>query len=260
MEDDMEKKEATIEETPVVEEDTTSDIDTDKKVDEENIKTFTQDELNEIVKSRVASTKRGDEKKYSKLVNALKTGMGIETDNINDITNKVLDFYKEQGVSFKDEPKLSEEDENILANAEAQKIIDLGYDAINSELEAVDGNSLSGRDKKVYEALANKKKEFERNKELEKIGVTKDEYSSKDFKDFASKFNSNTPYTEIYDIYEKTHKKKEPSPIGSMKSSAKDDEIKEYYSPEDFDKLTPEQLDNEKIWARVMESKKKWIS
>ena len=44
-----------------------------------------------------------------------------------------------------------------------------------------------------------------------------------------------------------------------MKSTKTADEIKDYYSPEDVDKLTDEQLNNPKIWERVMESKKKWV-
>ena len=60
-------------------------------------------------------------------------------------------------------------------------------------------------------------------------------------------------------MYSKLQPKEEVQPIGSMKSSSpKDDEIKEYYSPEEFDKLTKEQLDNPKIWEAVMKSRLKW--
>ena len=216
-----------------------------------------QEKINEIVKARVASTKRAEERKYSKLINSLRAGLG--TDNIDEMTDLVTKNYKEQGVEIPELPTYSEEDEEILANAEAQKIIDLGYDAIVSETESMKSTELTGRDKRVYKALENKRKEFEKLKALEAIGVSKEEYSSKEFMDFAKKFNSNTSYTEIYNLYEKTKPKQEPSSIGSMKSTSSEDEIKEYYSPEDFDKLTPEQMDNPKIWARVMESKKKWI-
>ncbi len=216
-----------------------------------------QEKLNEIVKARVASTKRAEEKKYLRLINSLKAGLG--TDNIDEIADIVTKNYKEQGVNIPELPTYSEEDEEILANAEAQKIIDLGYDAIVSETESLKNAELTGRDKRVYKALENKRQELEKLKGLESLGVSKDEYSSKEFMDFAKKFNSNTSYTEIYNLYEKIKPKQEPSSIGSMKSTSSEEEIKEYYSPEDFDKLTPEQIDNPKIWAKVMESKKKWV-
>ena len=215
-----------------------------------------QEKINEIVKARVASTKRAEERKYSKLINSLRAGLG--TDNIDEMTDIVTKNYEEQGVKIPQMPTYSEEDEETLANAEAQKIIDLGYDAIVSETENMKDVELTGRDKRVYKALEKKRQDIERLKELEKIGVSKEEISSTDFKEFAKKFNSQIPYTEIYDLYEKTKPKQEPSSIGSMTSTSSEEEIKEYYSPDDFDKLTPEQLDNPKIWERVMESKKKW--
>ena len=215
-----------------------------------------QRKINEIIQSRVASTKRSEEKKYQKLVNTIKAGMKAETNDVDEITSMARKLYKENGIDIPDEPIYSEEDENILAEAEAQKIIELGYDAIASETDNFTGKS--SREKKVYDALMKKRHELENLKSLEQIGVSKEEYTGKEFQDFAKKFNSNTPYTEIYEMYSKMYKK-EPSPIGSMKSVTKDDGIKEYYSPEEFDRLTDEQLDNPKIWEAVQKSKEKWV-
>jgi hypothetical protein len=215
-----------------------------------------QRKINEIIQSRVASTKRSEEKKYQKLVNTIKAGMKAETNDVDEITSMARKLYKENGIDIPDEPIYSEEDENILAEAEAQKIIELGYDAIASETDNFTGKT--SREKKVYDALMKKRHELENLKSLEQIGVSKEEYTGKEFQDFAKKFNSNTPYTEIYEMYSKMYKK-EPSPIGSMKSVTKDDGIKEYYSPEEFDRLTDEQLDNPKIWEAVQKSKEKWV-
>ena len=229
---------------------------TEQKVEQQEFTPEQQRKINEIIQSRVASTKRSEEKKYRKLVNTIKAGMNADTDDVDEITSMARKLYKDNGIDIPDEPIYSEEDENILAEAEAQKIIELGYDAIASETDNFSGKS--SREKKVYDALMKKRHELDNLRALEKIGVSKEEYQGREFQDFAKKFNSDTPYTEIYEMYSKMYKK-EPSPIGSMKSVTKDDGIKEYYSPEEFDRLTDEQLDNPKIWEAVQKSKEKWV-
>ena len=243
----------------VVEQTTNENVETpttEQKVEQQEFTPEQQRKINEIIQSRVASTKRSEEKKYQKLVNTIKAGMKAETNDVDEITSMARKLYKENGIDIPDEPIYSEEDENILAEAEAQRIIELGYDAIASETDNFTGKT--SREKKVYDALMKKRHELENLKSLEQIGVSKEEYTGREFQDFAKKFNSNTPYTEIYEMYSKMYKK-EPSPIGSMKSVTKDDGIKEYYSPEEFDRLTDEQLDNPKIWEAVQKSKEKWV-
>ena len=229
---------------------------TEQKVEQQEFTPEQQRKINEIIQSRVASTKRSEERKYQKLVNTIKAGMNAETNDVDEITSMARKLYKENGIDIPDEPIYSDEEETILAQAEAQKIIDLGYDAIASETQNF--TPRTSRDKKVYDALMKKRQELENLKSLEQIGVSKEEYTGREFQDFAKKFNSNTPYTEIYEMYSKINKK-EPSPIGSMKSVAKEDDVKEYYTPEEVDKLTDEQLDNPKIWDAVMKSKEKWV-
>lgn len=228
----------------------------EQKVEQQEFTPEQQRKINEIIQSRVASTKRSEEKKYRKLVNTIKAGMNAETDDVDEITSMARKLYKDNGIDIPDEPIYSEEDENILAEADAQRIIDLGYDAIASETNNL-STSKSSRDRKVYDALMRKKKELENLESLEKIGVSKEEYQGREFQDFAKKFNQDTPYTEIYEMYSKINKK-EPSPIGSMKSVAKEEDVKEYYTPEEVDKLTDEQLDDPRIWDAVMKSKEKW--
>lgn len=232
---------------------------TEEKVEKQELFTAEQQEkINEIINTRVARAKRAEAKKYEKILNSLEAGLG--TKDLDELGNKVTEFYKEQGVTIPDIPKYSAEDEKILAEAEANKIIKLGYDAIKNETEYYKSlSNLSGREKEVYNTLLQEQLKQERLKSLKQIGVSDEEIGSKDFKEFADKFNSNIPYTEIYELYSRTKPKQEPSSIGSMKSTKTADEIKDYYSPEDVDKLTDEQLNNPKIWERVMESKKKWV-
>ena len=228
----------------------------EQKVEQQEFTPEQQRKINEIIQSRVASTKRSEEKKYRKLVNTIKAGMNTDTDDVDEITSMARKLYKDNGIDIPDEPIYSEEDENILAEADAQRIIDLGYDAIASETNNL-STSKSSRDRKVYDVLMKKKKELENLESLEKIGVSKEEYQGREFQDFAKKFNQDTPYTEIYEMYSKINKK-EPSPIGSMKSVAKEEDVKEYYTPEEVDRLTDEQWEDDRIYNAVMKSKEKW--
>ena len=91
--------------------------------------------------------------------------------------------------------------------------------------------------------------------------MTEDVYTSQEFKDFAAKFNSNTPITEVYDLYNKTIKpKKEIKPMGSMKNTASDDKgVKEFYSRDEALKFTKKDFDkNPALYAAVQASMLKW--
>ena len=66
--------------------------------------------------------------------------------------------------------------------------------------------------------------------------------------------------TEIYELYQKVNGKevKKPASTGSTKSTVPNNQEKEYYTPEEVDKLTSKELDNPTIWKRVRESMKRW--
>lgn len=249
----------------VVEPTTNENVDTQtteqKEVVNEEKKSFTEEQkaqMSKIIQDRVGRAKRAEERKYSKIIDTLSAGLG--TSDLEEINNKLTSFYSEQGVNI---PKntYNEDEERILANHEAEEIINLGYDEIVNETDEMLSRGitdLSPREKLVYKALAEKRQEIENENSLKSIGVEKETIDSKEFKDFAKKFNKETSLTDIYEMYSKLQPKEEVKPMGSMKSSSQDDGIKEFYSSEDFDKLTPEQLDNPKIWQAVMKSRLKW--
>lgn len=254
------------EENNVVEPTTNENVETQTTEQNEVVNdknSFTDEQkaqMTKIIQDRVNRAKKAEERKYSELVNVLSAGLG--TNNLEELTKKAKAFYQEQGVEIPSKPSYNEDEERILANAEASNIINLGYDEIVNETDEMMNRGfadLSPREKLVYKTLAEKRKEIENVKALESIGVKRETIESDDFKNFTQKFNSNTSLTDIYEMYSKLQPKEDVQPIGSMKSSSsKDDEIKEYYSPEEFDKLTKEQLDNPKIWEAVMKSRLKW--
>jgi hypothetical protein len=101
---------------------------------------------------------------------------------------------------------------------------------------------------------------MERRKELSSIGVTEETYNSKEFQDFASKFNPNTPIKDIYDIYNKTLPKKEVRTMGSMKNNtAVDVTVKDFYSADEAKKFTQKDFDNiPGLYEAVVSSMGKW--
>ncbi|MBP5470310.1 MAG: hypothetical protein J6Z11_13825 [Candidatus Riflebacteria bacterium] len=221
-------------------------------------KTFTQEQLDKIVKERVERATRAESRKYDKIIGKLQRGTG--TKNLNELENAITNFYNQEGNT--NQPYYDDREEEILADAEAKDVIDLGYDEIVAEtdsLMAKGNDNLSLREKFLYKKLADERKKIEQTKELKSIGVGDDIISSQDFKDFRSKFNENTPLKDVYDLYSKLKPKEEVHPIGSMKTDTNKDEIKDYYSPEDFDKLTPEQLDDPRIMEAIDKSRVKWL-
>ena len=95
---------------------------------------------------------------------------------------------------------------------------------------------------------------------MAQIGVTEDVYNSKDFMDFASKFNSNTPIKDIYDIYNKTQSKKEIRTMGSMRNTEPaDNGVKDFYTPEEARKFTLKELnDNPALFKAIENSMRQW--
>ena len=138
-----------------------------------------------------------------------------------------------------------------------EDIIHAGYDEVVEEVERlakIGVANMSARDKAVFKTLAEHRMKYERGNELSKIGVTEDVYNSKDFSDFAAKFNSNTPITEIYEIYNSRKPKKEYKTMGSMKQSQVST-VKDYYSPSEIDKMSEDELvKDHKKWEAVRRS------
>lgn len=208
-----------------------------------------------------AKLRKEYERKYGGLVDVLKAGTGKET--VEEMTDTFSEFYRAKGIDIPQKPTYSKSDIEVLARVEADEIIKSGFEEVVEEADRLNGlgvENMTDREKAVFIRLTDHIKSTETGRELSKIGVSEDVYGSDDFKSFASKFNSKTPITEIYEIYNKTQSKKEIHTMGSMKTtSAKDDGIKEFYTPEEAKRFTVEDFDkNPRLLAAVENSMKKW--
>lgn len=231
---------------------------------EETPKTYTQEEVDAIVGKRIARNTakitKQFERKYGRLEEVLKAGTGNES--VEELTNTFTDFYEKKGIQLKKEPEYSARDIEVLALAEANDIISSGYDDVVDEVERlteVGFANMTPREKAVFKVLAEHRQNAERTNELTKLGVTEDVYGSKEFKEFAGKFNSNTPIKDIYDIYSKTLPKKEIKTMGSMKNTSKDNAVKDFYTPDEARAFSRKYLDEHpEVVAAIEQSMAKW--
>lgn len=201
--------------------------------------------------------RREYDEKYGELENVLKAGTG-ESD-LKAITDTFTDFYTKKGINIPQRANYNENDLKILANAEADDIINSSFNEVVEETDRLADKGLdnmSPREKIVFKKLAEYRQSKERENELASIGAMK-VANDKEFNDFASQFNSNVPIKTVYEMYTKTRPQPKVEQIGSMKSTVPN-KTKDYYTPDEVDRLTPEQLRDPKIMDAVDKSMKIW--
>lgn len=232
-------------------------------------KTYTEEEFNakldEVLGKKIArkeaKIRKEYERKYGDLESVLKAGTGKES--VEEMTETFTDFYRGKGVQLPQKPQYSDKDIAVLAKAEAEEIIRGGYDEVVEEVDrltAIGFEHMTARDKAIFKTLAEHRQNAERGRDLAKIGVTEDVYNSQEFRDFAGKFNPNTPITDIYDIYSKTKPKKEIKTMGSMKNSTSDNgTVKDFYTRDEALQFTKQDFDkNPALYKAVVASMQKW--
>lgn len=228
------------------------------------IKTYTQEEVDAIVGKRLARNEAKIRKEYDRqygaLTDTLKAGTGKES--VEEITDTFQKFYASKGIQMPQKPNYSAKDIEVLARAEANEFISAGFEDVVEEVDrlaAIGAANMTAREKAVFTVLAEHRRNTERTQELASLGASEDVITSKEFQDFAKKFNSNTPMSDIYEIYKLKHPTEKPKTAGSMKSTAADTGLKDYYSYEEAVKFTKADFDkNPALFKRVQESMRKW--
>lgn len=226
------------------------------------VKTYTEEEFNQKLDEvlgkklarREAKIRKEYESKYGELESVLKAGTG--KNDVAEVTDAFKSYYQGKGIQMPSGPAYSDKDIEVLAKAEANDIINSGFEDVVEELDRLTEKGaakMTAREKAVYKQLAEYHQNAARGQELAKIGVPEDVYGSKEFKDFASKFSPSTPVTEIYQFYTKMQPRKELKTMGSMKGG-QESKVKDYYTQEEIEKLTEDDLNNEEIWNAVRRS------
>jgi hypothetical protein len=232
---------------------------------EETPKMYTQEEVNDIVgKSKARATakvRKEYERKYGNLEEVLRAGTGKES--VEEMTDTFTKFYESKGIKLREKPVYNDKDNEVLARADAADIINSGYEDVVEEVDRLTElgfDKMTAREKAYFKVLAEHRQKTERQNELSKIGVTEDVFNSKEFQDFAGKFNPTTPIADIFNIYNKTQPKKEIKPMGSMTNKTSEDgTVKDFYTRDEALRFTKADFDkNPALFKAVQESMLKW--
>lgn len=202
--------------------------------------------------------------KHEELINMMKSALGAK--DIDEVITKSREFYKEQGMPIPEiinKPSLNERDEIVLAKADANDIIKLGKSEMEIEanrIASIPEQNRSLRDKTIFNDVC---KELVRINDIESLkvkGYNTKVLEDKDFSSFREQFNLNTPVSQIYEMYNKVHgsKKVQPKSPGSAKTTQTNNEIKDYYTPEEARAFTEEDLNNPKLMKALEISMQKW--
>lgn len=220
------------------------------------IETFTKEQVDEMIAKKLArkeaKIRKEYDRKYGSLENVLRAGTG--EDDIDKITDAFTNYYEtKKGIQIPKTPQLSDRQVEVLADDEANLIIEAGYDEIKDELNRLTDigiDNMSNADKHIFLKLKQEADRITNERDLKSIGVSE---LPSDFKEFAEKLNPNLSMKEKYEMYSKLNPKKKGEPMGSMKSGQAN-KVKEYYSAEEIERLTDEDLDNPQVWEAVRKS------
>lgn len=222
-----------------------------------------QEEFNERMQSRLKRQKdkltREYTNKYSRIEDLLTAGVGGKS--VEENTQLLENMFKEQGIEIPDnKPRYSREEVEILANHEANSIIEAGetIEELNRLLK-IGYENMTDRDKVIYKKLAEAKKTEDDRKAIRSLGINEDFLNNKEFKDFEKEYDipANMPFAKKYQLFQKIqNKNKDTSNVGrpgSMKNNDSKVE-KDTFTSEEIDLLRPEDYDDPKIMAKVRKS------
>lgn len=237
----------------------------------ETPKTYTEDELNarvdELLAKKIARKeariRKEYDKKYGKLESVLKAGTGEE--DLDKLTETFTSFYAKKGIEIPSEPTYNDNDMKVLANAEADSIISLGYEDVVEEVDRLAElgiDNMTPREKLVFTKLAEYRKSEQDRKELAKIGVGAKALEDKDFIEFAEKLNPSMSIKDKYEMYTQYKPKPKVETMGSMKNTTNNDSgVKDFYTRDEALKFSKKDLDNNPaLFKAIEQSMYKWKS
>lgn len=235
----------------------------DKKPDgrfvtEEELNRMINDAADKRVARKMAKVERDYEKelsKYRDTENVLKKTLNIQDGE--DVNTKLREYYEAEGVELPNryEPELSAREIKALARDDAELIIDSGYEAMVNEakkLADIGYDNLSAREKEVFLTLSEKISDERNRKELRRLGASEELLKDEDFIKFQKKFVSGTPMEDIYSLYRGNQQKPVVENPGSLKNNTPAQ--KERYTEEEISRMTSAELDDPKVWSKVMKS------
>lgn len=233
---------------------TAENVEVNADEEKEEVKMFTQEEVDKIVKGRLARKEREYQKelsKYKDTDNVLRTTLNLKEDD--DTNTKLREYYEAEGIKLPEaiKPGLSEREIELLANADADDIIADGHDAMFNEAERlakIGYKNLNPREKIIFNKLAETLTNERDKTELLKLGAKEELLKDDNFIKFRKQFNSNVSIKDIYSLYKNTQPKAKVDNPGSMRNE-KVSQPKTIFTDEDIAKMSDEDLD--KNWEAI---------
>lgn len=259
--ENQENENLVVEETTEnVGEQATEEVVNSEETEEE--KKYSEAEMNEILAKKKRNMerklRREYEKKYSvysELGNVV--GAGLGTSDMQEATKKLKDYYEGQGVNIPTQRNFTDREEQILARADAEDIINSGYEDIVEEvnrLTEVGVDKMTAREKLIFKALAEKRQELESEKELLSIGADKEVLNSKEYKSFIKNNGLEAVSAKkAYELFRKIQPKPQVEQIGDL-TNKNSKEVKTEYTDEEIAKLSLDELDDPVVWKNVRKS------
>lgn len=243
----------------------TSEVDLERQIEERANKIVEEKIEARLIRDRVKREREDAQtkSKYEELESIMKSALGV--DNIDDAIAKSKEFYKEQGISIPEvasKPFLNERDEIVLAKADASDIINLGKSEMEAEanrIASIPENERTLRDRTVFNDLCQELIRVNDENNLKAKGYDISVLKDKDFSSFREQFNLGIPVTQVYEMYQKVNNRPtQPKSPGSAKTTQTNNEIKEYYTPDEVRKFSEEDLDNPKLMKAIEKSMQMW--
>lgn len=232
--------------------------------EEKQVETFTREQVDELIAKKLARKEAKIRKeynnKYRRLENVVNAGLG--TSSTDEAVDKLTQFYTSKGIEIPELSNYDDDDIETLGQADAERVISLGYDEIVEEVDRLNDlgiENMSKRDKIEFQRLATERQRLEDLKELSSIGVDADILNDKDFIEYTDKLNPKLSLKEKYEMYLGTQPKKEINKMGSMKNTPMENKLKEYYTPEEAKKLTDaDYKKHPELYEIIEKSMQKW--
>ena len=218
-----------------------------------------QDEYENMLKTRLDRADRKFQKelsKYRDTDNVLRSTLNLSEGD--DTNAKLREYYESEGIKLPEPIKvgLSSRQIEVLAKDEANQIIESGYDEMNREanrLANIGYANLNESEKIIFNTLCERLTKENDEKALLKLGANEGLLSDDKFIKFRKQFNSDVPMETIYSLYKNNQPKAKVENPGSMKG-VKEQNKKAFYTDEEIDKLSLEDLDKPGVWEAVRNS------
>ena len=252
-----------VEGEEVADEINSNEVEDEKLYSQADFDRLVNEKVDELLPRKLERARSKIQKEYQEKLGRTETVLnaGLGTSSIEEATDRLADYYTKKGVIIPDQPRYSDHDLDLLANAEANEIISFGYNDLVEEVDRLAQKGIENmnqREKLVFKKLADERMKQESTRELAKIGIKPEALDDKEYQDFASKLNPNLSAKEKYEMYMNFKPKPKVETMGSMKSATKKEAVKEYYTPDEVRKLSMKDLDDPAVMAAVEKSMTLW--